>query len=184
MVGFLGLLAVLLGVVAEVKRVKIGDIGETDSGLCLYHTSPSEALGIVSALALFVAEVIVNAAAGYLSCCCRGLYRSSCKKAIAIICLVISWITFSLASIILMVGAVQSGQYTTSTGDSGTICCTYVKTGIFAVGAVLAIPSVICGIIYYILASEVKNSIKEGSTQNQNIAMAQPYSGKPYSGQP
>jgi len=76
-----------------------------------------------------------------------------------------------------MVGTVQSGQHTTSTGDSGTIWCTYVKSGIFAVGAVLAIPSVICGIIYYILASEVKNSIKEGSTQNQNIAMAQPYSG-------
>lgn len=176
-VGFLGLLAFVLGIVAEVKRVRVGDIAILDDGTCLYPTSPAEALGIVSALALLVAVVIVNAAAGCV-CCCGGTYRSSCKKAIAIICLVVSWLTFLSAFSTLMVGAIVSGQHKTSIDSQGYYTCAYIKSGYFAGGAVLGLISVPLGIIYYILASEVKKSSVGGPTHNQNIAMAQP-SGKP-----
>jgi len=57
---------------------------------CSQPKSPSVALGITSALVLLVAEVVVNAAAGCV-CCCGGPYQSTCKKIIAIICLLVSW---------------------------------------------------------------------------------------------
>lgn len=179
-VGILGLVAVLLGIIAEVKRVKVGDLLISDSGICLYPTSPSMALGIVAGLVLLVAEVIANAAPGCV-CCCGGLYRSSCKKAIAITCLVFSWITFIVAFSLLMAGAGQSGRHITTTDSSGNYFCSYVKPGIFAGGAVVAIPTVICAIVYYLLTSQVEKPLKGGPTRNQNIAMAQP---QPYSGQP
>lgn len=181
-VGFLGLLVAVLGVVAEVKRVKLDDIGEDSNGMCSYPTSPSEALGIVAGLVLLVAQVIANAAPGCV-CCCGGLYRSSCKKTIAIICLVISWITFIVAFSTLIAGAVLSGRHITTTDSFGNIFCSYVRPGIFAGGAVFAILTVLCAIVYYLLTVEVKNPIKGKPTQNQNIAMAQPQP-PPYSGQP
>lgn len=176
-VGFLGLLAAVLGIVAEVKRVKPDDIVVHSNGTCSYPTSPSEALGIVAGLVLLLAQVIANAAPGCV-CCCGGLYRSSCKKTIAIICLVISWITFIVAFITLM-----SGPHITTTDSFGNISCSYVSPGIFAGGAVFAILTVLCAIVYYLLTVEVKNPIKGGPTQNQNIAMAQPQP-PPYFGQP
>lgn len=172
----------VLGVVAEVKRVKLDDIGEDSNGMCSYPTSPSEALGIVAGLVLLVAQVIANAATGCV-CCCGGLYRSSCKKTIAIICLVISWITFIVAFSTLIAGAVLSGRHITTTDSFGNIFCSYVRPGIFAGGAVFAILTVLCAIVYYLLTVEVKNPIKGKPTQNQNIAMAQPQP-PPYSGQP
>eukprot|EP00253_Pinus_taeda_P012300 PITA_12300 len=141
-VGFLGLVAAVLGVVADVKRVKIDDIGLDSNGMCSYPTSPSEALGIVAG------------------------------------------ITFIVAFSTLMAGAALSGRHITTTDSFGNISCTYVKPGLFAGGAVFAILTVLCAIVYYLLTVEVKkNPIKGGPTQNQNIAMAQPqpplYSGQP-----
>lgn len=181
-VGFLGLLAAVLGVVAEAKRVKPDDIVVHSNGTCSYPTSPSEALGIVAALVLLAAQLIANAAPGCV-CCCGGLYSSSCKKTIAIICLVISWITCIVAFSSLMAGAVLSGPYMTTTDSLGNISCSYVRPGVFTGGAVFAILTVLCAIVYVILTVEVKNPIKGKPTQNQNIAMAQPQP-PPYSGQP
>jgi len=174
-VGFLGLLAAVLAVVAEFKRVKPDDIVVHSNGTCSYRRSPSEALAIVAGLVLLVAQLIANAATGCV-CCCGHRYSSGCKKTIAIICLVISWITFILAFLTLMAGAVLSGRHITTD-------CSYVRPGIFAGGAVLAIITVLCAIVYYLLTVGKKNPIKGRPTQDQNIAMAQPQP-PPYSGQP
>jgi len=56
---------------------------------CIQLKSPSVALGITSVLVLLVAEDVVNAAGGCV-CCCGDPYHSTCKKIIAIICLVVS----------------------------------------------------------------------------------------------
>lgn len=172
-VGILGLLAFVLGMVAEANRIGVKDIEITPSGTCLFRSTPAKVSAIVSALALLVAEVIVNAVVGCV--CCGGTYRSSWKKAIAIICLVLSWVTFISAFGTLMLGAIRSDQHKTSRTFDYVICSdTSVRRGLFAGGAVLGLVSVSLGIGYYILASEVKKLTVGGPPQNQEIPMAQP----------
>lgn len=175
-VGFLGLLAAALAFVADAKRVQHYEVIEmSKSRICVYPESPSEALGITSALALLVAEIVANAAVGCV-CCCGGHYRSRCRKAIAIICLVVSWIICILALGSLIIGVILNEDHGISKDSFGNYSCSMTRVRFFLGGAVMALISVILCMIYYILTSEVKKLAKEIPTQNQNIAMAHPYS--------
>lgn len=175
-VGFLGLVAAALAFAAEAKHIRAGEVSEMTGGRCIYPRSPALPLGTTSGLALLVAQLIVNISAGCLCCARGGPYRASSNRTIAIICLVVSWITFVIAFLLLMAGAALNNQHNT---DMRTIngYCYVVKSGVFAGGAVLALATVTLGIFYYITASAVKKSAEWGP-QNQNIAMAQPQHGQ------
>lgn len=175
-VGFLGLVAAALAFAAEAKHIRAGEVSEMTGGRCIYPRSPALPLGTTSGLALLVAQLIVNISAGCLCCARGGPYRASSNRTIAIICLVVSWITFVIAFLLLMAGAALNNQHNT---DMRTIngYCYVVKSGVFAGGAVLALATVTLGIFYYITASAVQKSAEWGP-QNQNIAMAQPQHGQ------
>lgn len=175
-VGFLGLVAAALAFAAEAKHIRAGEVAPMDDGMCLYPRSPALPLGTTAGLALLVAQVIVNVSAGCLCCARGGPYRASSNRTIAIICLVVSWITFVIAFVLLMAGAALNDQHNASMRTFNGYCYV-VKSGVFAGGAVLALATVTLGIFYYITASAVKKSAEWGP-QNQNIAMAQPQYGQ------
>lgn len=175
-VGFLGLVAAALAFAAEAKHVRADEVSLTQDGTCIYPKSAALQLGIISALALLVAQLIVNISAGCLCCARGGPYRASSNRTIAIICLVVSWITFGIAFILLMAGAALNDQHYANMRNYNNYCYV-VKSGVFAGGAVLALATVTLGIFYYITASAVKKSAEWGP-RNQNIAMAQPQYGQ------
>lgn len=175
-VGFLGLVAAALAFAAEAKHIRANQVTLTPEETCIYPKSAALQLGIISALALLVAQLIVNISAGCL-CCARGRsYGASSNRTIAIICLVVSWITFGIAFVLLMAGAALNDQHYANMRNFDSYCYV-VKSGVFAGGAVLALATVTLGIFYYITASAVKKSAEWGP-QNQNIAMAQPQYGQ------
>lgn len=175
-VGFLGLVAAALAFAAEAKHIRANQVTLTPEETCIYPKSAALQLGIISALALLVAQLIVNISAGCL-CCARGRsYGASSNRTIAIICLVVSWITFGIAFVLLMAGAALNDQHYANMRNFDNYCYV-VKSGVFAGGAVLALATVTLGIFYYITASAVKKSAEWGP-QNQNIAMAQPQYGQ------
>lgn len=177
-VGFMGLLAAVLGFVAEAKR----DPGHTPELIeggkaCLSPKSHATLWAIVSTLLLLVAQLIVNGAARFV--CCGGSYRSDWKKTIAIICFVLSWITFVSAIGLFIHGIIRSAQRERTTNISTDIpsvevTCYFepyaVKSGVFVGGSFLTLTSVTLGIIYYILTSEGRKMEKPIQNQN-NFAM-------------
>lgn len=175
-VGFFGLLAAALALFADAKRVQHYEIIEqSKTRICLYPDSSSEALGIASVLALLVAQIVANAGAGCVCCCC-GLYRSRCRKAIALFCLVLSWIIFALACGSIIIGVILTKDHNIEEDSFGNYSCTITRVRFFLGGVVLALICVIFGMTYYILTSGVKKLAKEIPVQNKNIAMAQPHS--------
>jgi len=169
----MGLLAAVLGFVAEAKRDP-GHTAELIEGgkACLSPKSHATLWAIVSELLLLVAQLIVNGAARFV--CCGGSYRSGWKKTIAIICFVLSWISFLVAIGLFMQGVIKSLQRQKSTDIHDGKCWVSkpvaVNSGIFVGGSFLALTSISLGIIYYILTSEGRKIEKPTRNQN-NFAM-------------
>jgi len=171
----MGLLAAVLGFVAEAKRDP-GHTAELIEGgkACLSPKSHATLWAIVSELLLLVAQLIVNGAARFV--CCGGSYRSGWKKTIAIICFVLSWIAFLSAIGLFIHGIIRSTQRERTTDISGHFCLlknpnsNVVKSGVFVGGSFLALTSIILGIIYDILTSEGRKMEKPIQNKN-NFAM-------------
>ncbi|KAJ8650568.1 hypothetical protein MRB53_003591 [Persea americana] len=169
---FLGVLAAALGFAAEGTRIKVSDVQWATSNTCTYPKSPALALGLTSALALLVAQIIINTAAGCF-CYKKYSYPSASKWTIALISFVISWVTFVIAFLLLLTGAAlndQRGEQQTYFGDY----CFVVKGGVFSGGAVCSLVCVSLGITYYLALSLAKNREPWGVHNNQGIALAQP----------
>ncbi|KAH9298510.1 hypothetical protein KI387_030192, partial [Taxus chinensis] len=164
-VGLLGLIAAILGFVAEAKHVRGGDVKMTPSGRCIYPRSPALALGVTAALALILAQVIINSAVGCICCARGGLYPPSPNRTIAIICLIVSWITCVIALILLMAGAALNDKHNADIRTFGDYCYV-VKSGVFAGGAVLALATVTLAIIYYVTAIAARNGQRDHQNQN------------------
>ncbi|KAJ9179743.1 hypothetical protein P3X46_008077 [Hevea brasiliensis] len=67
-VGFLGLLSAATGFAAEATRIKGSEVQFTSATQCAYPRSPALALGLTSAVALMLAQVIINVASGCICC--------------------------------------------------------------------------------------------------------------------
>jgi len=169
-VGCMALLAAVFGFVAEAKRDP--GHGLVIDGTCTSVKSGATSWALVSALLLLVVQFIVN---GAVRCvCCRGSYLSSWKKTIAIICFVVSWISFLVAIGLFMQGVIKSLQRQTTTNIHDGKCwfskTVAVNSGTFVGGSFLALTSISLGIIYYILTSEGRKMEKPTRNQN-NFAM-------------
>ncbi|WOL18999.1 hypothetical protein Cni_G27796 [Canna indica] len=168
-VGFLGLLSAALAFAAEGTRIKASDVKATAGGECIYPKSPALALGLISSLALMMAQAIINIIAGCI-CCKKHPHPSGTNWTVGLISFIASWVSFILAFLLLLTGAAlndQRGQERMYFGDY----CYVVKPGVFAGGAVLSLASVALGIVYYVALSS-KNTQTWGPQQNQGIAMA------------
>lgn len=60
------------------------------SSECRYPTSPALGLGLTAAIALMIAQIIVNIATGCV-CCRKGPHQSSADWTLALTCFVVSW---------------------------------------------------------------------------------------------
>ncbi|THG09416.1 hypothetical protein TEA_028015 [Camellia sinensis var. sinensis] len=89
-VGFLGLLCAVTGFAAEATRIKGSQVQSDSSSTCNYPSSPAFGLGLTAALALMVAQIIINVTTGCI-CCRRGPHQSNSNWTVALICFVVSW---------------------------------------------------------------------------------------------
>ncbi|KAG7973901.1 hypothetical protein I3843_06G019200 [Carya illinoinensis] len=70
-VGFLGMVSFAAGFAAEFTRVKASQVRITRFSGCVYPSSPAMVLGLVAAVALLMAQIIINVSAG-CGCCKRS----------------------------------------------------------------------------------------------------------------
>ncbi|KAK1261339.1 hypothetical protein QJS04_geneDACA008924 [Acorus gramineus] len=173
-VGFLGLLSAALGFAAETKRVKVSDVQLINPRTCIYPRNTALPLGITAAVALLMAQAITNTVAGCI-CCRRHPRPSGSNWMIGLICFIVSWITFIIAFLLLLMGAAlndRNGEENMSFGNY----CYVVKPGVFAGAAVLSLASVALGIIYYVALSSMKETQQQawGPQNNPGIVMGQP----------
>ncbi|GLJ11924.1 hypothetical protein SUGI_0180280 [Cryptomeria japonica] len=169
-VGLLGMAAAVLGFIAEAQRVRIQEVRVTLTG-CIYPSSFAPVLAITGAVALLLAQVIANSVAGCICCTCGDRNPPNSHRTIAIICLATSWITFAIAFILLIGGAIVTSTH--NEDMTSGYYCKVVKSGVFASGAVLALATVALTIVYFIKASIAMNS-SQYNPQNHSISMVQP----------
>jgi hypothetical protein len=174
--GFLGLLSVILGFTAEVTKINATDVYITDFG-CYYPSSPAFGTAIGAMLLLVLAQILVTAFSGCV--CCKKNTNApvviGTKRTLAIVFVVISWITFAISVIMFILGADKNG-----TGNQTTSLdnCYVVKPGIFAGAAICALFAMTFSITSYILLSPSINAATSKTTgvqySNGNIAMGTP----------
>ncbi|XP_059453559.1 uncharacterized protein LOC132184085 [Corylus avellana] len=179
-VGFLGLLSAATGFGAEGTRIKGSQVQFPSPSECVYPRSPAMVLGSIAALALMIAQIIINASTGCM-CCKRGPQPSNANWRLALVCFVFSWFTFVIAFLLLLTGAALNDQHGEENLYFGSYSCYVVKPGVFAGGAFLSLASVILGLIYYLSITLAKNSNEpwgNPAVPNQGgqggIAMGQP----------
>ncbi|KAJ7570609.1 hypothetical protein O6H91_01G128000 [Diphasiastrum complanatum] len=123
-------------------------------GICFYPKSPALELGLTAATFLLFTQLVINVAGGCM-CCAKGSTSNSAKS-VAILALILSWITFFNGFMLLLAGATLNSEhqadYHRADGE-----CFIVKPGIFAGGALLTLTTAAVGIIYYLAISTVKN---------------------------
>ncbi|CAK9172485.1 unnamed protein product [Ilex paraguariensis] len=175
--GFLGLLSAALGFAAEDKRIKGSQVQFSSRSDCVYPRSPALALGLTADVALMIAQIIINVAAGCF-CCKRGPHQSNSKWTLALVCFVVSWFTFVIAFLLLLTGAALNDQHGEENMYFGNYYCYVVKPGVFAGAAVLSLASVVLGILYYLTLTSAKNVNDPCSglavPNPSSIAMGQP----------
>lgn len=158
-VGFFGALATALAIVAEVKHVRVDEVVVIGDD-CFYPSNPAWALGIFAASSLLVAQIIATACGGCICCCTNGsttIPSSHTTKTFAILCLVLSWITFANAFFLLLEGAALNGQQQLR-GQGMIHSCYIIKAGVFGAGAGLSVFTCGLAIVYYILATSASPS--------------------------
>ncbi|KAJ8459425.1 hypothetical protein OPV22_032351 [Ensete ventricosum] len=109
-VGFLGLLSAALGFAAEATRIKVSDVQTTTLGVCTYPRSPALALGLIAAVALMIAQAIINTLSGCI-CCKKYPNPSDTNWTIGLISFIASWVTFIIAFVLLLSGAALNDQW-------------------------------------------------------------------------
>ncbi|KAK4433202.1 hypothetical protein Salat_1082400 [Sesamum alatum] len=176
-VGFLGLLSAVTGFAAEAKRIKGDQVQFPSPSECIYPRSPALGLGLTAAVALMIAQIIINVATGCV-CCRKGPHQSNSNWTLALVCFIVSWFTFVIAFLLLLTGAALNDQHGEENLYFGNYYCYVVKPGVFAGAAVLSLASVILGIIYYLTLTQEKNRnnlLWAASVPPQSgIAMGQP----------
>ncbi|KAG4189451.1 hypothetical protein ERO13_A08G223464v2 [Gossypium hirsutum] len=144
----LGIISVFTGFGAEITRVKASQVEIDWYGDCSYPKSPAHVLGLVSAATLLTAKIIMDTATG-----CAHWERTNqspnYNRNKAILLYITSWITFIVAIVLLLKGAVSKDQNDQAIERNDMYYCPVVKAGIFAVGASFAAISFISGVLLF-----------------------------------
>lgn len=162
-IGTLGFLSGLLSFIAEGKKLAESDITRLASDECVHTRSPALGLGLAAAIALLVAQIISNSLGGCI-CCELGVNDPSGKStpvAVAISCLTLSWVTFSIAFLLLVAGASINDKRDASDNNLSTGC--YVlKSGVFTGAAFASMTTAILGVAYNLQVFVIRKSIVAG----------------------
>ncbi|XP_008805943.2 protein MODIFYING WALL LIGNIN-1-like isoform X2 [Phoenix dactylifera] len=134
---FLGTLAFSCSVAAEFKKVKAKDM-KLDGSLCSLPRSSAFGLGIAAVVCLSIAQIVGTSAV----CIHSGDNKSRRSRIVSITLLVLSWISFGLATILLAAGSsMNAGQPYGKGWINGN--CYMVRNGVFLGAAVLIVPTVV-----------------------------------------
>ncbi|KAM7253784.1 hypothetical protein ACFE04_031466 [Oxalis oulophora] len=174
---FLALLAAATGFAAEGTRIKASSVEVTGSS-CTYPRSPAFALGLIAAVSLMLAQILINVFTGCV-CCITRSYPQNTNWRLAFVFFLLSWFTFVIGFLLLLTGAALNDQHGEGTMYFGSYYCYVVKPGVFAGGAVLSLASVTFGILYYLALTAAKNNTdswtnNNSAAPNQGIAMGHP----------
>ncbi|KAM0823734.1 hypothetical protein ACQ4PT_070672 [Festuca glaucescens] len=185
-VGFFGLGSAVLGFIAEGTKLTQDDI-EASTTQCVYPANPAFALGLVAALLLLVAQIIVSAVTGCCGCCKpRGGGFSGSKRTIGVVFAVLSWIAAAIAELYFLQGAAWNAPVTRKAAEG----CYYAKNGVFRRAAILSIIATVLGIKSYLLfhavaaPGAVPGTEVVGEPKHDGVAMGHPvapvYGQSPY----
>ncbi|PKA49680.1 hypothetical protein AXF42_Ash004221 [Apostasia shenzhenica] len=135
---FLGSVAFSCCLAAEFNKSKVTRDMKVDGNRCSLPRSPAFALGVTALVCLSVAQIAGTTAAG--ARICSGDSRRSRATPIAL--LVLSWVSFALAAILLGTASSMSNKQAYGRGwlDGD---CYLVKDGVYAGSAVLAVSTVV-----------------------------------------
>lgn len=136
----LGLVSFTLCIVSEIKRNKKEDL-RWNGKLCHLPSSPAYGLGIASLVCLVLAQSIGNSIL-FKNCCSRGKRNAKYKiPVIARILLLISWLSFGIAVILLIAATSMSRRQLYGEGWLNGECY-LVKGGTYVGSAILILVTV------------------------------------------
>ncbi|XP_024031229.1 uncharacterized protein LOC21404192 [Morus notabilis] len=164
---FLGALSVTSCIAAEFKRAKINDL-RLDGRFCYMPGSHSFGFGIGALVCLCIAQIIAN----MLVCrnCCTREMTSSCKAKtpmISTLLLLISWISFGIAVILLGSATSMSIRQPYGKGWLNGDCYV-VKDGVFFGSAILVLLT-----IGFMLGSAVTSKTRRKTQIDQEFTLQQ-----------
>uniref|UniRef100_A0A0E0C2H2 Uncharacterized protein n=1 Tax=Oryza meridionalis TaxID=40149 RepID=A0A0E0C2H2_9ORYZ len=145
-VGSLGLLSAILGFAAESTKITISDV-RVSGDECLYPQNPSLRLGLCAAVLLLLAQVTVSAIGGCGKPRGSGIPSSKTNQVDGIVFAVASWIAAVIAVVLFVEGAAWNANVARDTAP----VCYFLKDGVFAAAAVLALAATALGVASYVM---------------------------------
>lgn len=115
---------------------------------CLYPQNPAIGLGICAAIFLVVAQITFSAVGGCCGCCRSRAIPSETKRIVSIVCAVFSWIAAVIAFALFIQGAAWNANVVRV---EQAPYCPYLKDGVFAGAAVLALAATALSITSFIM---------------------------------
>ncbi|KAF8674847.1 hypothetical protein HU200_047978 [Digitaria exilis] len=177
-VGFLGLLVVVLGVAGEaatsqalVQNPVETDYFITDSNKCVYQTTPALACGIVAALLALTAQVAVTAISFFRGCCPTWELPKETRRIVGVALSASSWILVIIVVSLFITGAAMNSDDKKRDRSTDGDCPVDPGSAMFAAATVLSLVATGLQIASYVLLAT-----QEGSTKPQpaEVAMGQP----------
>ncbi|KAK7360466.1 hypothetical protein VNO77_02460 [Canavalia gladiata] len=136
----LGLISFVLCIAAEIKRNKEEDI-RWSGKLCYLPSSKAFGLGIAALVSFFFAHIIGNSMLLKYSCSRSKSKSQSKMPAIAKVLLLISWVSFAIAAILLIAATSMNRRQPYRVGWLNGECY-LVKEGTYAGSAILVLVTV------------------------------------------
>jgi len=96
-VGFVGLVLVILGVASEASTVQIPELESDGFNVkCVYQTTPALGCGITAALLALAAQIAVTTTSLLCGCCRTWELPSGARRIVGIVISVVSWYIYFL----------------------------------------------------------------------------------------
>lgn len=163
----LDLIAFGLGIGAEQRRatghyVNSGD--ETQTQWCQYDSDIATGLAAGALLFLLTAQLLVSIFSRCL--CCGNSLKPGAARAFAVIFFILNWLSFLVAAICFVAGAVQNAKhirYISSELTTDKPTCSAIRKDTFAAGVAFTFFTFLLSVGYYLCWSRAT----EGSWKNQ-----------------
>ncbi|CAN6305619.1 unnamed protein product [Urochloa humidicola] len=180
-VGFLGLVIVILGVASEAATAQALVKGEVDVDgslnvkvKCVYRATPALACGIVAALLALTSQVAVTTTSLCCGCCRTWELPKETRRIVGIALAVVSWIVVIIVVALFIAGAAMNTDQKRDVTDDGK-CPVDPGNALFAAATVFALVATGLQVASYVLLlATPKGSTKPLATQQPELPMGQP----------
>jgi hypothetical protein len=144
---------------------------------CAYTKDTATGLAASALVFLLIGQVVITAATRCF-CCGKATYRPGFGRVCSVLLLIFSWLSFIIAEVFLLTGAVLNNNRTIGQLDQGVYSvddafCRHVKKAIFAVGVAFSFLAILSSIVYYVLQAGARSKEQQWSSYRGE---ADPYS--------